>query len=104
MGSERLSKLHHLLARSPNDPFLLYAIALEHKKAGEYGEAVRHLLLTLEKDPGYVVAYLQMGQTYELAGDAEAAKKAYRDGIAAATKKGDHHAASEMQGMLDMIA
>ncbi len=103
MSSDRLGKLHQLLAKTPNDPFLLYAIALEHKKAGEHAEAIRHLQLTLEKDPAYVVAYLQMGQTHELAGEREAARKAYREGIAAATKKGDTHAAGEMQGMLDMI-
>ncbi|MFI5379307.1 MAG: tetratricopeptide repeat protein [Tepidisphaerales bacterium] len=103
MTTDRLSKLHQLLAKTPDDPFLLYAIALEHKKSGDFAEAVRQLQLTLQKDPGYVVAYLQMGQTHVEAGDIASARKAFTDGIAAARKKGDNHAASEMEQMLGLL-
>jgi cytochrome c-type biogenesis protein CcmH/NrfG len=103
MSNDRLAKLQQMLARTPDDPFLLYAIALEHKKTGNFAEAVRQLELTLQKDPGYVVAYLQMGQTHVEAGDVAAARQAFTDGIAAARKKGDQHAASEMEQMLGML-
>ena len=33
--TDRMQKLQSMLQRDPNDTFLLYAIALEHKKAGE---------------------------------------------------------------------
>ena len=40
--SERLTKLMAMLEKDPNDPFLDYAIALEHKKAHEHAEANPH--------------------------------------------------------------
>ena len=103
MTNDRLAKLHQLLAKTPDDPFLLYAIALEHKKAGNLAEAVRQLRLTLAKDPAYIAAYLQMGQTQVQAGDVAAGRQAFTEGIAAARKKGDNHAASEMEQMLGML-
>ena len=101
--SERLQKLHVMLEKEPNDAFLLYAIALEHKKLGNTSDALVFFQKTLDRDPGYCVAYHQRGLTYEEAGDEEAAKIAYREGIAKATQKGDRHAASEMQAALSMI-
>jgi tetratricopeptide (TPR) repeat protein len=101
--SERLQKLMVLRERDPNDPFLIYAIALEHKKANDFPDALRWLAMVIERDPGYAVAYHQAGLTHEAAGDVEAAKRAYRDGIAAAERKGDGHAAEEMRAALSMI-
>jgi predicted Zn-dependent protease len=101
--SDRMQKLQQMLEREPNDTFLLYALALEHKKGGAYADALDYLSRVLQKDPGYCVAYQQAGQVHELAGDNEAARRAYQDGIAAALRKGDHHAAEEMQSALQML-
>ena len=101
--SDRLEKLHALLERDPNDSFLLYAIALEHKKAGQHPAAIEWFNRVIAKDPSYCAAYHMAAQTHEDAGDVEAAKKSYRDGITAATKKGDGHAAAEMQAALDLL-
>jgi Tfp pilus assembly protein PilF len=101
--SERLEKLQQMLVKSPADTFLLYAIAHEHKKAGDYPAALDYFSRVLKQDPGYCVAYHQAALAYEAAGDVEAAKKWYRDGIAAAQKKGDLHAAEEMVAALAMI-
>ena len=101
--SERLQKLQAMLEKTPNDTFLLYAIALEHKKAADYPEALRWFDRVIQVDPGYAVAYHQAGLTHEAAGGLDAAKRAYRDGIAAAERKGDHHAADEMRAALSFI-
>jgi len=101
--TDRMQKLQQMLEKEPNDTFLLYALALEHKKAGSYPQALIYLSRVLQKDPSYCVAYQQAGQVHELAGDVESAKRAYHDGIAAAQKKGDHHAAEEMQSALQML-
>ena len=102
-SSDRMHKLQALLERDPNDTFLLYAIALEHKKANDHVAAIEWFGRVVEKDPGYSVAYHQAGLTHESAGDITAAKEAYHRGITAAEKKGDHHAADEMRGALSMI-
>jgi tetratricopeptide (TPR) repeat protein len=101
--TERMQKLQSLLERTPDDTFLLYAIALEHKKANDFSSAIQWFDRVIEKDPGYSVAYHQAGLTHESAGDMSAAKAAYHQGIAAAEKKGDHHAADEMRGALSML-
>ena len=101
--SERLTKLLAMLERQPGDPTTLYMVALEHKKAGDFGQALEHLNRTIQFDPGYCYAYFQKGQVFEEQGDTEAAKQAYRDGITAARQKGDNHALGELEGQLQML-
>jgi Flp pilus assembly protein TadD len=96
----RLEQLQKLLEREPNDTFLLYGIALEHKKAGAFEEALNFLSRVTELDPGYCYAYHQRGLIHEARGDIAAAKQAYHDGVAAATKKGDAHAREEIAAAL----
>jgi len=103
VSSERMKTLVAMLQKEPDDLFLLYAIALEHKKVGEFADALRYLSEVLKRDALYCVAYQQTAQVHESAGDVEAAKKAYRDGIAAAARKGDLHAKEEMESALGML-
>jgi Tfp pilus assembly protein PilF len=100
---DRMIKLQQMLEKQPNDTFLLYALAMEHKKSGTYADALNFLSRVIGKDPAYCAAYHQAAQIHELAGDLGAARKAYRDGIAAADRKGDFHAKEEMQSALSMI-
>jgi Tfp pilus assembly protein PilF len=92
-----------MLQRDPDDPFLLYGIALEHKKLGDTGNAIKFLDEVIARDAGYCYAYHQKGLVYESSGDVESAKRAYRAGIEAAQKKGDAHAAGEIEAALQMI-
>ncbi len=84
--SPRAEQLTKMLERTPNDPFLLYGLALEHKKAGGPTDALHLLERVTQVDPGYSYAYYQRGQIYESLGDLPAARQAYRDGVAAATQ------------------
>ena len=101
--ADRLEKLQQMLVREPNDPFLLYGIAMEHKKLGDSANALKFLDETIARDAGYCYAYHQKGLVYESTGDLDAARAAYRAGIAAAQKKGDAHAAGEIEAALQMI-
>jgi tetratricopeptide (TPR) repeat protein len=101
--SPRMQQLQKMLERTPADPFLLYGMALEYKKANELGPALEYLDRTIQTDAGYCYAYFQRGQVLEQTGDMTAAKQAYRDGIEAAKRKGDAHARSELEGALSMI-
>ena len=100
----RLAQLEALLIKDPDDPFLLYGIALEHKKAGRLDEALAWLEKTLAADAAYCYAYYQQGQIHEALGDTSAASAAYQRGISAARGAGDAHAAGEMQIALDLLA
>src|SRR3954467_3112655 len=55
--SERLEKLRKMLERDPNDTFLLYGVALEHKKLGDSKTAIEYLDRVIAADPGYCYAY-----------------------------------------------
>jgi len=99
----RLEKLRQMLEKSPGDTFLLYATALEYKKTGDAKSALDFLDQVIQHDWGYCYAYHQKGLTLELMGDVEGAKQAYRQGVEAAGRKGDQHAAQEIAAALEMI-
>jgi Tfp pilus assembly protein PilF len=100
---DRLQKLTELLEKSPDDAFLLYAIAMEHKNAGNAPLAGEFFDRVVKRDPGYCYAYHQKGLLLESTGDVEGAKAVYRQGIAAAEKKGDLHAKEEINAALTLL-
>ena len=55
--SDRMRKLEAMLAQQPTDPFLLYSLGMEHKKANDLAAALSFFDRTLQADPGYCYAY-----------------------------------------------
>jgi Tfp pilus assembly protein PilF len=102
--STRMEQLEGMLAKEPNDTFLLYGLGLECKKADQPEQALEYLQRVIVLDPGYCYAYHQMGLIYESMENADAARSAYRAGIDAARKKGDAHAQGEIEAALMMIS
>ena len=102
-GGDRLRQLQQMLDKTPQDTFLLYGIAMEHKKAGDAARAVEFFDRVIQLDPGYCYAYHQRGLVHESTGDLEAAKRSYREGVEAAIRKGDAHAQGEIQAALEMV-
>lgn len=100
---DKLPILQSMLQKQPEDPFLLYGIAMEYKKLNDTAQAISFLDRCLAADPNYCYAYFQSGQIRETMGELEAAKKSYTDGIAAARRAGDAHAQSELEGALSMM-
>ncbi len=97
---DRLSQLKAFLAEQPGDPFLNYALALEHISAGE-DRAAREIfdrLLTNNSD--YVATYYHYGKLLERVSDKEAAIEMYRRGIEAAKLAKEQHSLSELQSAL----
>jgi tetratricopeptide (TPR) repeat protein len=92
-----------MLEKTPTDAFLLYAAALECKKAGELAKAIDFLNQTIVADGSYCYAYYQKGQCNEQAGDIQAAIEAYRAGIVAARRTGDTKALGELEQALMII-
>ena len=101
--ANRMAELQRLHEREPGDPFLRYGIAMEHKKAGRFDEALDWFKKTLEVEATYCYAYYQQAQIHEERGHADKAKKVYAAGIKAANQCNDAHAAGEMQAALDLL-
>ena len=98
-----MGQLQKMLARQPNDAFLLYGIAMEYKKAGEATTALEYLGRVTENDPNYCYAYYQRGLVYESLGDTDAARRAYQEGIEAADRSSNAHAREELAAALEMV-
>jgi tetratricopeptide (TPR) repeat protein len=96
----RQDQLRKLLERTPGDAFLVYALAMEHKKAGELDEALRLLSRTTELDANYAYAHFQRGQILQGRGELPAAREAFTAGVAAAERAGDAKGAGEIAGAL----
>lgn len=99
----RLDKLKAMLEKSPGDTFLLYAVTLEYRKLGDTPSALDYLDQVIQHDWGYCYAYHQKGQILETKGDFDAARQVYQQGIEAARRKGDQHAAQEIAAALELI-
>ncbi|HWP39850.1 MAG TPA: hypothetical protein VNL70_02905 [Tepidisphaeraceae bacterium] len=103
LARDRLEKLLAMLGRQPDDPFLLYALAMEYKKLGEHSLAIEYFNRTIEADSNCCYAYYHRGQVQELAGQIEQARLSYRQGIQAAGRAGDEHARAELESALQLL-
>jgi tetratricopeptide (TPR) repeat protein len=101
--TNRLETLKSLLSEDPGNSFARYGLAMEYSRAGRLEEALAEFEALLKADPGYSYAYFHGGQALEQLGRIEEAKDMYRRGLEAATRKGDQHARSELQGALDLL-
>jgi Tfp pilus assembly protein PilF len=94
---EKIDKLKSFLIRTPEDPFLKHALALEYIKLGREAEARQLFLEILERDPSYIGTYYHLARLLERSGDKENAKTWYEKGMIAAKQAGDGHAYNELQ-------
>jgi predicted negative regulator of RcsB-dependent stress response len=99
----RLAQLQQMVVDEPFDPFVHYALAMEHVKLGETEIALQQLAAMNGTFPDYVAAWHQRGRLLVEKGESDAAREVLQRGIAAAQRAGDSHAAGEMQGLLDML-
>lgn len=98
-----LDSLQQMLATDPTDPFLLYGIAQEHAKAGDYAEAIQWYARCIEADPTYAYAYYHKARAHAAAGDTPAAMTTIASGLKAAAQSGDHHAIDELHTLRETL-
>ena len=99
----RRQKLEALLADSPDDTFLNYALAMQCASDGDEPAAIERMDGLLERDPQYVPAYFQLAQIVIRRGDPERGKRLLLRGIEMARRAGDDHAEGEMRGVLEQL-
>ena len=99
----RIEILKGFLKENPDDSFSRYALALEYIKLGQNENAVREFETVKKNDPDYVATYFQLGQLYQKIGQTHEAEMTLRTGITVATKIGDEHTRSELEGALESL-
>jgi predicted Zn-dependent protease len=99
----RIEAIKKILEKSPKDPFPRYGLAMEYKNAGMADEAHATFVELEAQHPDYVAQYLMHGNLLASMHRLDEARGVYQRGIAAAQKKGDGHAAGELQGALQNL-
>jgi Tfp pilus assembly protein PilF len=99
----RIEILQGFLTQDPEDSFSRYALALEYVKLGQTDDARREFETVRDTDPSYVATYFQLAQLYRNLGLRHEAEKTYRTGITVASKAGDAHTQSELEGALESL-
>lgn len=97
----RRQMLEEFVAQKPDDAFSRYGLALECMNSGDFAAAGQHFGALLERNPGYVPAYLMYGQLLARESRKDEARRVLASGIEAATKAGNQHARSEMEALLN---
>ena len=100
----RRQKLEQFLAENPNDAFARYGVALDCFRQGDLATADIHFKTLLDRNPDYVPAYQMYAQMLAQTERVEEAKSVLDRGIECATKQGNGHARSEMEGQLAELA
>jgi predicted Zn-dependent protease len=86
-------------AESAN-PFAWYGLAMEYRALSRQEEALATFDALRARSPEYVPMYLMCGQMLETMGRAQEARAWLTAGLEAARKKGDAHAAGELESAL----
>jgi len=97
---DRLAALRDFVAKSPDDPFPRYGLAMELANRGQLEEACQVFQELLDRQPDYVPAYLMYGNTLARAGRRDRAAEVYRSGAEVSMRRGDTHAHGEIAAAL----
>ena len=91
-----ISQLEKLLGTPRDGALLRYSLGLEYAKSGDHARAAQYLRDAVERDPDYSAAWKMLGKSLAETQRNEEALAAFKQGIAAAQKKGDRQAEKEM--------
>ena len=100
MAQTRLEVFEAMAAQQPDEVMVWYGLGNEYFKAGRWADAARALREVVRLNPDYTAAYQMLGSALAEAGDAEAARQAWAQGIKAADRTGAWKARGHMEGLL----
>jgi tetratricopeptide (TPR) repeat protein len=98
MSSPRLQQLQSFLEKTPNEPFILFAIAKEYEKLEQWQDALAYYERLTKDSPKYVGTYYHLGKLLEQLGREREAFFTYRNGMDVAKAAGDNHSLAELAG------
>lgn len=95
-GMDPVERFEAMLAAGRDTALLRFSLGLNYLKAGNAARAAEHLKSAVALDKDYSAAWKLLGKALTESGAAGEAAEAYRNGIAAAERRGDKQAAKEM--------
>lgn len=96
----RREKIEAMLLDDPNDTFLRYSLAMEHRSEGNHTESLQKLGELSRDATPYVPAFFMAAQQLVDLDRISEARSLLRDGIEEARRQGNSHAAAEMSELL----
>ena len=96
MQEQRIAQLQQMLQDNPNDPFLLYAMALEHRTL-DLHQAQSWFDKLLQQHPDYLPTYYHAAALLTEQGQVQRAKLVYQQGIALAQQQNNAHTLRELR-------
>lgn len=102
MDQNRIAQLTRFHEEDPNDPFILYGLALEYQKSDmKKSEEFFDKLLT--EFPEYLPTYYHAAKQKAALGKSDLAVTIFTDGIALARKQNEVTTTRELQSALDEL-
>ena len=98
---DKIAALSEILAADPANAFARYGLAMEHTAQGNTDLALTEFTTLIQHNPDYVPAYQMSAQTLAKLGRTEEAITRLKEGLSAAQRTNNAHAAGEMQALLD---
>jgi len=87
----------------PQDLVANFGLGSIYLETGRYDEGLEPLKTVIEAHRDYSAAYLLLGKTWEKLSNREEAIEIYKQGIAAASKKGDLMPLKDMQNRMNQL-
>ena len=98
-----LDSLEKMLAKGVDNALLRFGLGKGYLDLGDNPKAVEHLQACVTFDPKYSAAWKLLGKAQLAAGNRDAARTVWQQGIAAAQAHGDKQAEKEMAVFLKKL-
>jgi len=98
---DKIAALSEILTADPTNAFARYGLAIEHNTQGNTDLALNEFATLIRHNPDYVPGYQMSAQTLAKLGRTNDAIARLKEGLTAAQRTKNAHAASEMQTLLD---
>lgn len=94
--NDRLKQVLNLLEQEPNDPFLIYAAAIEYRNF-DTKKAIAYFEILLKEHPQYLPTYYHAASLYADLEQIEQAKETYEKGVELAEATDEKMALRELR-------
>ncbi|MCG8306607.1 MAG: tetratricopeptide repeat protein [Cytophagales bacterium] len=100
MNQSRLEQLIEFYREAPNDPFNIYALALEYRNS-DLRKSLEYFESLIQNHPDYTATYYHLAHLYMDLGRENQAKSTFERGIRKAAELNDQLALRELKSAYD---